>query len=47
MAARDSDVLVVRPPVNGDTPAAIKVMARCFEKMRSSEWIDQFQFNSR
>ncbi|KAG2794851.1 hypothetical protein PC111_g22408 [Phytophthora cactorum] len=32
-AVRDSDGLVVRPPVNGDTPAAKKVLARCFEKL--------------
>ncbi|KAG3232692.1 hypothetical protein PI124_g22227 [Phytophthora idaei] len=41
-AVRDSDGLVVRPPVNGDTPAANKVLARCFEKTQSSDWIRQF-----
>ncbi|KAG2782561.1 hypothetical protein PC129_g9663 [Phytophthora cactorum] len=41
-AVRDSDGLVVRPPVNGDTPAAKKVLARCFEKVQSSDWIRQF-----
>ncbi|KAG2884412.1 hypothetical protein PC119_g26136 [Phytophthora cactorum] len=41
-AVRDSDGLAVRPPVNGDTPAANKVLARCFEKMQSSDWIRQF-----
>ncbi|KAG3154975.1 hypothetical protein PC128_g22193 [Phytophthora cactorum] len=32
-AVRDSDALAGCPPVNGDTPAANKVLARCFEKM--------------
>ncbi|KAG3106551.1 hypothetical protein PI124_g8904 [Phytophthora idaei] len=41
-AVRVSDGLAVRPPVNGDTPAANKVLARCFEKMQSSDWIRQF-----
>ncbi|KAG2763392.1 hypothetical protein PC129_g18062 [Phytophthora cactorum] len=41
-AVRDSDGLAVRPPVNGDTPAANKVLTRCFEKMQSSDWIRQF-----
>ncbi|KAG2954267.1 hypothetical protein PC117_g1403 [Phytophthora cactorum] len=41
-AVSDSDGLAVRPPVNGDTPAANKVLARCFEKMQSSDWIRQF-----
>ncbi|EGZ06488.1 hypothetical protein PHYSODRAFT_532075 [Phytophthora sojae] len=27
-----------RPPMNGDTPAANKVLGRCFEAMRASEW---------
>ncbi|KAG2789965.1 hypothetical protein PC116_g22899 [Phytophthora cactorum] len=36
-AVRDPDGLAVRPPVNGDTPAANKVLARCFEKLRSSD----------
>ncbi|KAG3081619.1 hypothetical protein PI124_g14210 [Phytophthora idaei] len=44
-AVRDSDGLAVRPPVNGDTPAANNRLARCFEKMQSSDWIRQF--NSR
>ncbi|KAG2785648.1 hypothetical protein PC129_g12532 [Phytophthora cactorum] len=33
-AVHDSDGLAVSPPVNGDTPAANKVLARCFEKMQ-------------
>ncbi|EGZ29606.1 hypothetical protein PHYSODRAFT_469588 [Phytophthora sojae] len=27
-----------RPPMDGDTPAANKVLGRCFEAMRASEW---------
>ncbi|KAG2792182.1 hypothetical protein PC111_g23581 [Phytophthora cactorum] len=41
-AVCDSDGLAVCPLVNGDTPAANKVLARCFEKMQSSDWIRQF-----
>ncbi|KAG3052357.1 hypothetical protein PI124_g23479 [Phytophthora idaei] len=41
-AVCDSDALAGCPPVNGDTPAANKVLARCFEKMQSSDWIRQF-----
>ncbi|KAG3054920.1 hypothetical protein PI125_g25789 [Phytophthora idaei] len=41
-AMRDLDELPVRPPVNGYSPAANKVVARCFEKMQSSDWIRQF-----
>ncbi|KAG3064177.1 hypothetical protein PI124_g22633 [Phytophthora idaei] len=41
-AVRDSNGLAVRPSVNGDTPAANKVLARCFEKVQSSDWIRQF-----
>ncbi|KAG2974538.1 hypothetical protein PC121_g20832 [Phytophthora cactorum] len=41
-AVRDSDGLAVRSPVNDDTPAANNVLARCFEKIQSSDWIRQF-----
>ncbi|GMF13249.1 unnamed protein product [Phytophthora lilii] len=27
-----------RPPLNGDTPAANKVLGRCYEEMNTSEW---------
>ncbi|KAE9232456.1 hypothetical protein PF002_g12368 [Phytophthora fragariae] len=27
-----------RPPINGDTPAANKVLGRCYEVMKASEW---------
>ncbi|GMF18544.1 unnamed protein product [Phytophthora lilii] len=30
-----------RPPLNGDTPAANKVLGRCYEEMKTSEWIHQ------
>ncbi|GMF36542.1 unnamed protein product [Phytophthora lilii] len=32
-----------RPPLNGDTPAANKVLGRCYEEMRTSEWIQLFE----
>ncbi|GMF38645.1 unnamed protein product [Phytophthora lilii] len=32
-----------RPPLNGDTPAANKVLGRCYEEMKTSEWIQLFE----
>ncbi|KAI9983145.1 hypothetical protein PInf_007072 [Phytophthora infestans] len=34
--------LGVRPPGNGDIPTTNKVLARCYEKMLTSEWIRLF-----
>ncbi|KAE8900396.1 hypothetical protein PF003_g15384 [Phytophthora fragariae] len=32
-----------RPPINGDTPAANKVLGRCYEVMKASEWGQIFE----
>ncbi|GMF20216.1 unnamed protein product [Phytophthora fragariaefolia] len=32
-----------RPPLNGDTPTANKVLGKCYEDIKSSDWGESFQ----
>ncbi|GMF45419.1 unnamed protein product [Phytophthora fragariaefolia] len=32
-----------RPPLNGDTPAASKVIGKCYENIKSSDWCELFE----
>ncbi|GMF36156.1 unnamed protein product [Phytophthora lilii] len=43
MAQPTKQAFGYRPPLNGDTPAANKVLARCYEEMKASEWIQPFE----
>ncbi|KAF4127239.1 hypothetical protein GN958_ATG23553 [Phytophthora infestans] len=42
MAQVTEQAMCNKPSVNGDTPAANKVLGRCYEEMNTSDWIQLF-----